>query len=174
LVSIGETLKFLISQVITKMDLYFTKQGGCPQMMTKVEFGEWVRRERKSLGLSLRELGEMVSFSHNHISNIENGERSPNLEFCQRFAKVLGINYEDVERYAGLRPTNYIPSEPKTLSPIAEQIADSIKNLPIDDQKLVLKIAELLKSGQINEGSMMGRASPRIMASRQDKAKAPA
>lgn len=143
-------------------------------MMTKIEFGQWVRRERKSLGLSLRELGEKVGFSHNHISNIENGERGANLEFCQRFAKVLGINYEEVERYAGLRPTNYIPSEPKTLSPIAEQIADSIKNLPIDDQKLVLKIAELLKSGLINEGSMMGRASPVRRLNPPDKAKAPA
>jgi len=129
-------------------------------MMTRVDFGLWVRRERKSLGLSLRELGVIVGFSHNHISNIENGERSPNLDFCQGFAKLLGISYEEVERYAGLRPTNYIPAEPKTISPIAEQIADSIKNLPIDDQKLVLKIAELLRSGQINESVIMGRASP--------------
>lgn len=136
-------------------------------MMTKMEFGEWVKRERNSLGLSLRELAKEVQISHSHLSNIENGVANPNLAFCIRFAKVLGISNEEVERYAGLRPVNYIPPEPPTLSPIAREIADLIKNLPQSDQELVLKIARLAVNGQGNEKAALGRASPKQKAETQ-------
>lgn len=123
-------------------------------MMTKIEFGEWVKRERKSLGLSLRELSKIVKISHSHISNIENGVANPTLPFCVRFAKVLGIPSEEVEKYAGIRPVNYIPPEPPTISPIAQEIANLIKNSPQKDQELVLSVARLVAA------NAMGRASP--------------
>jgi transcriptional regulator with XRE-family HTH domain len=125
-------------------------------MMTKIEFGEWVKRERNSLGLSLRELSKKVETSHSHISNIENGVRPANLAFCVRFAKVLGIPSEEVERYAGIRPVNYIPMEPPTISPIAQEIANLIKNIPQSEQELVLRIARLA-AANVNG---MARASP--------------
>lgn len=116
--------------------------------MTRLEFGEWVKAERLSLGLSLRELGKLIGFSHGHVSNIENGTRPANIEFCHNFAKLIGANLEDVERYAGLRPANYIPFEPQTVSPLAIKIAEMIGKLPANDQELVLKITELVANGR--------------------------
>lgn len=122
-------------------------------MMTKIEFGEWVKRERNSLGLSLRELSKKVQISHSQISNIENGTRPANIDFCDKFAKLIGANLEDVEKYAGLRPANYIPFQPQSVSPLAIKIADMINKLPANDQELILKITELVVSGHGARGS---------------------
>jgi len=129
-------------------------------MMTRLEFGEWVKQQRHSLGMSLRQLGTAIGFSHSHISNIESGSRVPNLEFCVNFAKLIGANLEDVERYAGLRPANYIPFQPQAVNPLAIKIAEMIGTLSTTDQELVLKITELVVNGKGNECLALGRASP--------------
>ena len=143
-------------------------------MMTRLEFGEWVKEHRLNMGLSLRQLAKKIDVSHSHISNIESGARIPNIEFCAKFAKLIGANLEEVERYAGLRPANYIPFAPQSVNPLAIKIADMLNTLSPTDQELVLKITELVVNGHGNECLVMGRASPVKRLNPPDKAKAPA
>lgn len=42
-----------------------------------MKFGPAIRKARKELGLSLREIGDTVGLSHTYIHEIEMGRRSP-------------------------------------------------------------------------------------------------
>jgi transcriptional regulator with XRE-family HTH domain len=123
------------------------KNSGWSIQMTRLEFGQWVRKQRKDMGLTQTELSAMVGLTDGQISNIEHGHRSASYEFCRKFAKIIGANYEDVERYAGLIG-NSIPPEPELeITPIGKQIDQILKQMPHDKQKIVLSVVELFSKG---------------------------
>ncbi|MBQ1928845.1 MAG: helix-turn-helix domain-containing protein [Clostridia bacterium] len=62
------------------------------------EFGEYLQILRQSKGITVRQLGEMVTVSSSHISNIENGRRKPpKVEVLKSIVRALGLT-EDEER----------------------------------------------------------------------------
>ena len=62
------------------------------------EFGEYLQILRQSKGITVRQLGEMVTVSPSHISNIENGRRKPPKgEVLKSIVRALGLT-EDEER----------------------------------------------------------------------------
>ena len=62
------------------------------------EFGEYLQILRQSKGVTVRQLGEMVTVSPSHISNIENGRRRPpKCEVLRSIVKALSLT-EDEER----------------------------------------------------------------------------
>jgi len=56
-----------------------------------VKIGERVRRQRKKLGLSLRELGAQTGLTAGFLSQIENNQISPSLNSLQSIATALHV-----------------------------------------------------------------------------------
>lgn len=53
--------------------------------------GERIRRRRKELGLTLRELGKRAKVSAGFLSRLENGQISPSLDTLQAIATALDV-----------------------------------------------------------------------------------
>ena len=55
-----------------------------------VRFGRAVSARRGELGLTQVELARAVPMNRSHLSELENGKRSPSLELAERITKALG------------------------------------------------------------------------------------
>ncbi len=63
--------------------------------------GEYLKKRRNELNLSLRKVAEAVQVNHSYISRIESGEKTPTREMLQDFAKVLEIDESELLRMQG-------------------------------------------------------------------------
>lgn len=70
--------------------------------MTKVGIGEFLREQRRSAQLSLRQLSDLAGVSNPYLSQIERGLRKPSAEVLQQIAKALRISSEALYVQAGL------------------------------------------------------------------------
>jgi transcriptional regulator with XRE-family HTH domain len=64
--------------------------------------GEFLRDQRKSAQLSLRQLAEQAGVSNPYLSQIERGLRKPSAEVLQQIAKGLRISAEQLYVRAGI------------------------------------------------------------------------
>ncbi|NDL58424.1 helix-turn-helix domain-containing protein [Phytoactinopolyspora mesophila] len=70
--------------------------------MAKPNIGEFLREQRNSAQLSLRQLAELTGVSNPYLSQIERGLRKPSAEVLQQIAKALRISSEALYVRAGL------------------------------------------------------------------------
>ena len=54
-------------------------------------FGEYVKKRRESLGMTMRELAERVTISPTYLCDIEKGNRKPPEKFLATFAEALQL-----------------------------------------------------------------------------------
>jgi transcriptional regulator with XRE-family HTH domain len=64
--------------------------------------GEYLREQRRSAQLSLRQLAEAAGVSNPYLSQIERGLRNPSAEILQQLAKALRISAETLYVQAGI------------------------------------------------------------------------
>src|SRR6476661_2972236 len=64
--------------------------------------GDYLREQRVSARLSLRQLAEQTGVSNPYLSQIERGLRRPSAEVLQQLAKALRISAEQLYLRAGL------------------------------------------------------------------------
>ncbi len=64
-----------------------------------MSYGEWIRRERKRLRLTQRELGEQVGVTDGYLSHVEQELRVPSLELAVALAHALGLSPGDQGRF---------------------------------------------------------------------------
>ncbi|MDT0378604.1 helix-turn-helix transcriptional regulator [Streptomyces sp. DSM 42041] len=64
--------------------------------------GEFLREQRRSAQLSLRQLAEAAGVSNPYLSQIERGLRKPSAEILQQIAKALRISAETLYVQAGI------------------------------------------------------------------------
>ena len=64
--------------------------------------GEYLREQRRSAQLSLRQLAEAAGLSSPYLSQIERGLRKPSAEILQQLAKALRISAESLYIQAGI------------------------------------------------------------------------
>ena len=64
--------------------------------------GEYLREQRESSRLSLRQLAEEAGVSNPYLSQIERGLRRPSAEVLQQLAKALRISAEQLYIRAGI------------------------------------------------------------------------
>src|SRR3954454_19425815 len=70
---------------------------------TAVEtLGDYLREQRVSAQLSLRQLAEQAGVSNPYLSQIEHGLRRPSAEVLQQLAKALRISAEQLYLRAGI------------------------------------------------------------------------
>lgn len=93
--------------------------------------------KRKEKGISQEELSEMISYSKNHISNIERGKYVPTTAFVFEICNALGET-----------PDYYLLENPTANT---DKITALIKTLPEYSQNILLKLIELYISEITNE-----------------------
>jgi transcriptional regulator with XRE-family HTH domain len=64
--------------------------------------GDYLREQRVSASLSLRQLAEQAGVSNPYLSQIERGLRRPSADVLQQLAKALRISAEQLYLRAGL------------------------------------------------------------------------
>jgi transcriptional regulator with XRE-family HTH domain len=69
---------------------------------TVESLGEYLREQRVSARLSLRQLAELAGVSNPYLSQIERGLRRPSAEVLQQLAKALRISAEQLYLRAGI------------------------------------------------------------------------
>lgn len=63
-----------------------------PKNKVQTQFGQAVRRCRKSMGVSQEALAQLTEIHRTYIGGIERGERNPTLLMIHRLAKALGVS----------------------------------------------------------------------------------
>jgi transcriptional regulator with XRE-family HTH domain len=66
------------------------------------ELGEYIREQRESAKVSLRQLAKLAGVSNPYLSQIERGLRKPSAEILQQIAKGLRISAETLYVRAGI------------------------------------------------------------------------
>ncbi|MET8825779.1 helix-turn-helix transcriptional regulator [Streptomyces sp. NPDC004610] len=80
--------------------------------------GEYLREQRRSAQLSLRQLAEAAGVSNPYLSQIERGLRKPSAEVLQQVAKALRISAETLYVRAGILDAERDPAEVETRAAI--------------------------------------------------------
>ncbi len=66
------------------------------------ELGDYIREQRRSAQISLRQLARLAGVSNPYLSQIERGLRKPSAEILQQIAKALRISAEALYVQAGI------------------------------------------------------------------------
>jgi len=66
------------------------------------ELGEYIRDQRRTAQISLRQLAKSAGVSNPYLSQIERGLRKPSAEILQQIAKALRISAEALYVQAGI------------------------------------------------------------------------
>jgi len=63
------------------------------------KFGEKLQRLRKHRGITLREIAPMLNIqSFSYVSEIENGNKKPSLEFVLKIANLFDVSLDQLLR----------------------------------------------------------------------------
>lgn len=80
-----------------------------------MDIGEQIRKYRKEIGLSQKELGKRLGVSQQHIAQYENGKRVPKIETINNIAGALGISvkvlYPEFSREEWIQTDTYKKSK---------------------------------------------------------------
>lgn len=101
--------------------------------------GEFLRDQRRSAQLSLRQLSDLAGVSNPYLSQIERGLRKPSAEVLQQLANALRISSEALYVRAGLLDE---PSSDRT-------VVDAVRADPsLDEQqkRVLLDVYEALRA----------------------------
>jgi len=76
--------------------------------------GDYIREQRSSANVSLRQLAKLAGVSNPYLSQIERGLRKPSAEILQQIAKALRISAEALYVQAGILDERYGDSDVQT------------------------------------------------------------
>ncbi|MBX3300532.1 MAG: helix-turn-helix transcriptional regulator [Acidobacteria bacterium] len=98
-------------------------------MINTGELGKAIKRRREELGLSLRDLADVINVSASTLSRIENGTGRPDADNIARITQWLNMPVDRVMKSSGdsVEPVVYYPHEATTEIVSAHLRAD--KNL---------------------------------------------
>lgn len=100
-------------------------------MQQEIEFYDYLRETRISLGLSISSLSELTRISTSHISRIESGKRKPSLEALEKLSEALELDFKDT-----LKQADMLEKAASSIYELPEILLKKhlyIKNKPIDD-----------------------------------------
>jgi len=68
--------------------------------------GAYLRSERESAGLSLRQLAELSHVAHGYLARLERGEQSnPTIDMLQKIAEALSLDFDELLAKFGIKRT---------------------------------------------------------------------
>ncbi len=101
--------------------------------------GEYLREQRTSARLSLRQLSELAGVSNPYLSQIERGLKRPSAEILQQLAKGLEVSAESLYVRAGILDAE--ATHPETSTDVRRAIAAD-PHLTTRQRKALLDIYE--------------------------------
>ena len=108
--------------------------------------GMVIRKQRKSIPLTLKELSEMSGVSIAHLARVESGERTPSPKTLQKIAKPLSFDLNELLIGAGYispDPSNY--SEEQRNKLLAE-LSGLLDRVELDSKRIKEIVDRLLVS----------------------------
>ena len=84
--------------------------------------GDYLREQRQSARLSLRQLSELAGVSNPYLSQIERGLKRPSAEILQQLAKGLQVSAESLYVKAGILDEEAVTERPR--NDVRRAIAD--------------------------------------------------
>jgi len=102
--------------------------------------GEYLREQRTSARLSLRQLSELAGVSNPYLSQIERGLKRPSAEILQQLAKGLEVSAESLYVKAGI-----LDAEVATHNP-AHDVRDAIAADPALTQRQRKTLLDIYES----------------------------
>src|SRR6476659_9927608 len=87
------------------------------------DLGAYLREQRESAQLSLRQLAEMAGVSNPYLSQIERGLKRPSAEILQQIAKGLQVSAESLYVQAGILDERVTDSDPAPAPDVLSAIA---------------------------------------------------
>ena len=94
--------------------------------------GDYIREQRNSAQISLRQLAKLAGVSNPYLSQIERGLRKPSAEILQQIAKALRISAEALYVQAGILDERYGDSDVPTAVLGDPGITDRQKQVLLD------------------------------------------
>jgi transcriptional regulator with XRE-family HTH domain len=76
--------------------------------LTGNSLGDYLREQRQSARLSLRQLSELAGISNPYLSQIERGLKKPSAEILQQLAKGLEVSAESLYVRAGILDERHV------------------------------------------------------------------
>ena len=128
-------------------------------MDDELSFGTWLRRRRRGLDWTQRQLGERVGYSEHTIRKIEADELRPSREMAEALAEALGVSPDEratFVRFARDRAADdglALPAPPTSLAP-----APPRSTLPTPPTPLIGRQAELAAAT-----ALLSRADTRLV-----------
>ena len=113
------------------------------------DLGAFIREQRRSARLSLRNLSALSGISNPYLSQIERGLRKPSAEILQQIAKALRISAETLYERAGL-----LEARDRQSDTVAAILSDPL--LSEDARQTLLKVYLTLRSGPDEQGDPAG------------------
>src|SRR5882757_3141885 len=111
--------------------------------------GEFLREQRRSAQLSLRQLADAAGVSNPYLSQIERGLRKPSAEILQQLARALRISAESLYVQAGILDER----------PDAQDLAAAIWDEPTLTEPQKRALVQVLRSFQ-SENSAASPSGP--------------
>jgi transcriptional regulator with XRE-family HTH domain len=102
--------------------------------------GEYLREQRTSAKLSLRQLSELAGVSNPYLSQIERGLKRPSAEILQQLAKGLEVSAESLYVKAGILDAEVAP--PASATPDVRHAIAADPALSPRQRKTLLDIYE--------------------------------
>ena len=87
------------------------------------QFGKYLTKLRIERNVSERKLSKLTNISYSHISNIENGRRSPNKEIINKISECLNLNEREKLKMFDLAAIDHT-----RINNIPDDIAEYIEN----------------------------------------------
>ncbi|GAA2748003.1 hypothetical protein GCM10009868_39750 [Terrabacter aerolatus] len=87
------------------------------------DLGAYLREQRESAQLSLRQLAEMAGVSNPYLSQIERGLKRPSAEILQQIAKGLQVSAESLYVRAGILDERVTDGDPAAVPDVLSAIA---------------------------------------------------
>ena len=102
--------------------------------------GEYLRDQRRTAQLSLRQLSELAGVSNPYLSQIERGLKRPSAEILQQLAKGLEVSAESLYVRAGI--LDAVPADPERHRPDVREAVAADPLLTARQKKTLLDIYE--------------------------------
>ncbi|MDV3222093.1 helix-turn-helix transcriptional regulator [Intrasporangium sp.] len=87
------------------------------------DLGAYLREQRESAQLSLRQLAEIAGISNPYLSQIERGLKKPSAEILQQIAKGLEVSAESLYVRAGILDERVLSHDPAAAPDVLSAIA---------------------------------------------------
>ena len=114
--------------------------------MSKKDFGNKLKKIRKTKGLTQAKLSELTGVSEKHISKIEGGAYFPTYDNLNKLLKALNLSVEDVGLDLKQAATNENPYYVKSLKILNSAKDGREHEIYYDMLKQLQKSIEVLKS----------------------------